>query len=114
LVALLAGCGREEARVTVRGTVRLHGQVVAGGSIVFVPETERGTPDEMPVAAIQPDGSYQLRTENGLMIAPGWYRVTVTGGPRSPLPARYCDPEQSGLTREVRLGGPNRIDLDLE
>lgn len=72
----------------------------------------------MSHAEIQPDGSYVLVCDDGPGAVPGWHRVTITvfGDThfRPGLPARYSDPQQSGLAFEVKPDRDNLIDIDLE
>jgi len=122
LVLFALGCGTDATeRALVRGTVRYRGQRLTSGSVVFVPNLDRGTPNEMAIGEIKPDGSYQLSgSVNSTGLAPGWYRVTIASGstPRSAsgltLPDKYRDPSRSGLEREVQLGRENVIDFDSQ
>jgi len=72
----------------------------------------------MSHAEIQADGSYVLRCDDAPGAVPGWHRVTITAFGEAnrgqPLPTRYGDPEQSGLSFEVKPGQDNVIDIDLE
>jgi hypothetical protein len=97
------------------------------GTIVFTPDAIRGGTGLPVRAEIQPDGSYRLKTTETAGLPPGWYRVTVAAvdtaspapgmpfaGPRSLLPVKYRDPEQSGLLCEVKAGKENAINFNLE
>jgi hypothetical protein len=119
---LLTGCGRDaEQLTTVRGKVFYQGRPLIGGTIIFTPDPERGGNGPMSYAEIQADGSYTLRTRQGMGAMPGWHRVTVTEaaptvaipGQRH-LPPKFSDPEQSGERREVKPGQENEIDFHLE
>jgi hypothetical protein len=68
----------------------------------------------MAKADIQADGSYVLRTGDAWGAVAGWHRVTVVSFDASALPARYRDPEQSGLSFEVRPNQDNTININLE
>jgi hypothetical protein len=70
----------------------------------------------MSHAEIQENGTYVLRTDSFLGAVPGWHRVTVTASAdaRPLLSARYGDPEQSGLSFEIKPGRENVIDIYLE
>jgi hypothetical protein len=119
---LLVGCNRPNADLAaVQGRVFYQGKPLAGGTVVFTPDPERGGSGPLAVAAIQPDGRYTLTTEGRPGAVPGWHRVTVA--PPSPaeggtltcdLPCRYRDPERSGQCYEVKAGEANAIDLRLE
>jgi hypothetical protein len=115
----LAGCEAEPARLTpVHGKVRFRKVPLRGGVIVFTPDAVRGGGGPMSHAEIQPDGSYVLACDDGPGAVPGWHRVTITAfgdvNSRPPLPARYGDPEQSGLAFEIKPDRDNLIDIDLE
>jgi hypothetical protein len=129
LAALCSGgCGAgKPALAQVRGTVSYRGVPLHGGLIVFTPDEARGTHGQLAHAQIQADGSYSLTTGETAGAVPGWHRITVvcvetpTGGPgqglasvHSLLPEKYCDPDRSGLAREVKAGQVNVLDLDLQ
>lgn len=128
LLLLTTGCESGHAPlVLVRGRVTYRGVSVRHGSVVFTPDPHRGGAGPQSRAEIQPDGTYQLRTDEAAGAVAGWHRITVVaietlpanpgGGllvPRSLLPAKYGDPEMSGLGREVVAGRDNQIHLDLE
>src|SRR5262249_36260291 len=102
-VVAVAGCtGKGVKKVTVRGTVSYNGQPLRSGILKFV-----GPDGSYSAASIQTDGTYIITD-----VVPGEVKVGVTeapqgsGGPsatdeRKPqpfsLPAKYQDPETSGL-----------------
>jgi hypothetical protein len=116
LLVLAAGCGPGETeRVPVRGRVLYRGQPLAGGTIVFTPDADRGGRGPLAVGEIDADGHYTLRTGDQPGAVPGWHRVTIAAaGPEPSLPRRYRDPEHSGLSRQVRPDQANVIDLSLD
>jgi hypothetical protein len=96
------------------------------GTIVFVPDADRGNNGPLGQGTIQPGGSYAIQTEGQPGAMPGWYRVTViavenTSGfspydsavPRSLVPTRYRDPQLSDLACEVKAGPENSINFNL-
>ena len=112
---VLLGCEAEPNRLApVHGRVLFHSQPLRSGTIVFTPDAGRGSEGPMAQANIQPDGSYTLRTANALGATPGWHRVTVVSFDNAAVPPRYRDPEQSGLSFEVRPGQENTININLE
>jgi hypothetical protein len=122
------GCGRDPAKLLpVSGHVFFQGKPLAGGTIVFTPDPERGGSGPMAFAEIKADGGFTLRTGAEFGAVAGWHRVTVASLPplaavpgspapreASPLPAKYTDPERSGLHQEVKAGVANTIDLRLD
>jgi hypothetical protein len=125
LTALVAGCGHDPAPLSVvRGKIWYRGVALHSGTIVFTPDPLHGTTGPLASAEVQSDGSYVLRTGEALGAVPGWHRVTVLVlepasapaqlPPRLLLPAKYCDPELSGLTCEVKAGQENTLNFDLD
>jgi hypothetical protein len=111
----LAGCNSyEDSTDTVSGRVRFRGAPLAGGTIVFAPDPERGGDGPIAWGEIGPDGRYALRTKTGASVSPGWHRVTFAATTGRDLPARYSDPARSGQTCEVKAGQANQIDFDLK
>jgi hypothetical protein len=121
---VVAGCGHAPAALApVSGRVYYQGKPLAGGTIVFTPDPERGGSGPLAFAEIQADGGFTLRTGSEFGAAAGWHRVTVAAAPSpasvpaargGPLPAKYSDPEQSGLRHEVKAGRTNTIDIRLD
>jgi hypothetical protein len=118
LLATSAGCGGgADELAPVAGQVFYRGQPLTGGTIVFAPDPERGGRGPLALGAIGPDGRYSLRSDARYGAVPGWHRITIAPGDtptEPPLPGHYSDPEHSGLSREVRAGQPNVIDLHLD
>jgi hypothetical protein len=123
---LLAGCQPAEEPITpVRGKVSYKGLPLQGGTIVFIPDTSRGTHGSIAAAEIQPDGNFTLKTNELLGAMPGHHRVTIASQQvpylalsapawRPALPSRYRDPHLSGLLRQVVPNTPNTINFDLD
>lgn len=126
----LLGCGRDDKLTPVHGHVYYHGKPLAGGTIVFTPDPERGGHGPLACGEIDADGRYSLHTGDAAGAVPGWHRVTIApaGGtpalPRSAgvppasaaldLPRKYGDPAQSGLVREVKDDRVVEQDFHLE
>ena len=116
LLLLLAGCGRAEVKLApVQGRVLYRGRPLAGGTIVFTPDADRGGSGPLACGEIGPDGHYTLHTGDEPGAVPGWHKVTIAAGRGDArLPRKYSDPEASGQGREVKAGQTNSLDLDLE
>jgi hypothetical protein len=107
----------------VSGTVTLDGEPIGPGFLVFVPESGDRNPAN---GAIQPDGTYELKTANTAGLHPGKYKVAVTildqpdvpPGERSyevaksRIPTKYNDVNSSGLEFAVEPGSSS-IDIAL-
>jgi hypothetical protein len=120
-LVLSAGCQKHDTTLaSVHGKVYFHNEPLNGGTIVFTPDTAKGGHGAMARAEIKPDGSYALLTGPETGCVPGWHRITIMGvdqanqGIMLSLPRRFCDPELSGLSREVKDSEDNTIDLHLE
>jgi hypothetical protein len=124
---LFAGCDAgTPTLVPVAGKVLYRNQPLPRGTIVFVPDADRGNNGPLAQGTIQGGGSYTIQTGGNSGAMPGWYRVTViavenTSGfslngsavPRSLVPERYRDPQLSDLACEVKAGQENSINFNL-
>jgi hypothetical protein len=122
---LVAGCGGGAPRGEVDGTVKANGKPLANVVVAFVPDPDRGTKGDRAAATTDADGRYRLR--GGAVV--GWHRVVVEDlavyqAPRDPdgtvktkppvrFAARYADPLQTPLRKQVEAGS-QVIDLDLK
>ncbi|MEX1041829.1 MAG: hypothetical protein WDZ51_14415 [Pirellulaceae bacterium] len=116
----LTGCGDDDPRSSVSGTVTLNGERLTGGEIVFVPVNPRLASESARID----DGRYTMR------VAPGEKQVVIRAerdhptaqmpgpdpGTMIPLreqfiPKRYND--NTELTAEV-VQGANKFDFELE
>jgi hypothetical protein len=124
---LVAGCEGEAVPLApVSGRVLYQNQPLPRGTIVFVPDADRGNNGPLAQGTIQAGGIYTVETEGKPGAAPGWYRVTViaveapagyspsrSSAPRSLVPERYRDPQLSDLTCEVKASRENSINFNL-
>jgi hypothetical protein len=124
---LAAGCGdkSKSPEVVVRGQILYRGEPLSGGMIVFSPNAERGMNGPLLIATLQADGTFILLGTDGKPVQPGWYRIAVAPRagttdlptaeqPYPGLAARYRNPSQSGLEREIKAGEENLVCFDLD
>jgi hypothetical protein len=129
----LAGCSDPYAgQMEVTGTVKLKGQPLKEGMILFVPLNEQGTDrgnQSTESGAMIVDGEYKIPREKGLK--PGKYLVRITsgdgktpsneeagnpGGSTNIVSVDRIPPEwntQSDQKVEVKSSGPNKFDYDI-
>jgi hypothetical protein len=123
LVAAVGCSGTDETMGRVEGVVRLNGQPLQSGKVIFQPQAGRNA-----LGVINADGTFTLTTgdSDGALI--GEHKVGIVAfegaspgrpdptGPRQPLkmlvPERYLAPGTSGLTYEVKAGD-NHPEFDL-
>jgi hypothetical protein len=122
----LCGCDYAPAPSSltkVHGTVTYLDRPLSGGTIVFIPDEERGTTGSLIHADIQPNGTFSLRTGELEGVAPGSYRVTVRPANSVPdrsrqnwpqPPERYSDPRTSGLACKVQTVELHTINFHLQ
>lgn len=126
VVASCLGCGNGLA--SVNGKVTLDGNPLAGGGdtramVYFYPEGGTGAP---AVGLLDSSGEFTVSTGTSSGVKPGAYLVTVSasqlvgkdipGVPRSArrvTPAKYSDPNASGLRVQVDSGS-NECEFALE
>jgi hypothetical protein len=121
VLVLVGGCARGPGSVS--GTVTYQGKPLETGTITFY-----DTAHNAPTAEINKDGTYSIPK-----VAAGKAKIAVVmpmpiafksgdlpgaGKPAEPLkvptlPAKYADPEKSGLTFEVNTGS-NTHDVKLD
>lgn len=128
LVVVAGGCGGGvdlPNRAKVSGKVTLDSQPINRGTVIFTPDNSRGTTGPPAYGQIGPDGKYELTTDrsgpggDGAVV--GFHKVAVQAredvapGEIAKLlvPARYEDPDRSGLTGEVKAVQTNEINLEL-
>src|SRR5262245_61248664 len=80
LLLVLTGCGgsKPAGLAAVTGKVNYRGRPLTSGTVVFVPDAERGTSGELARGEIQADGTYRLKSGEAPGTVAGWHRVTVT------------------------------------
>lgn len=121
---LTLGCHGSRFDSQVSGTVKLDGQPIGPGVVIFAPDDGKTNPAR---GAIQPDGTYELKTSRDVGLAPGKYKVSlqiveipadVVPGQRdmrptkSRIPEKYSDTNSSGFEFDVAAGS-NTIDIEM-
>lgn len=123
--ALLIGCHRGESLGKVAGQVTFQGQPVTEGQIMFI-NRELGV---YMTADLGVDGTYEVVCAHGTGLPPGAYQVAITPPPpdlplRShvprprkssypEIPAKYHDPNTSGLSLVVKVEG-SQFNVDMQ
>jgi hypothetical protein len=125
-ISLISGCGKSKPDETiVRGQILYRGEPLANGLIVFTPDIDHGSDGPPMTAKLLADGSFTVATADGKPVPAGWYRIAVAPKPGSVdtptaerpypgLPAKYRNPSNSGLLREVKSGTDNVFCFDLD
>jgi hypothetical protein len=120
---LIAGCSSGSLESTVSGRVTLDGKAIGPGVTVFAPVHRQGNP---ATGAIEPNGSYSLKTSRASGLLAGKYQVSVQvrevpkdiqPGDRPPpgkslIPDKYESSSTSGLEYDVQPGS-NTINIEL-
>ena len=133
LAGYCTGCGApEETRLPVEGTVMLGNQPLTTGTVILRPDAGKGnTSKHEPRGTIDGSGKYLVVTSSGQAgskpgAAPGWYKVGVVAAvakdaknpyalAKSLVPAKYNDPDQSGIFLEVvNNAPPGAFDIKLD
>lgn len=127
-LAFLLGCASDPPRGEVRGRVTLEGKPLAAGRVIM----EDSATGEALTAAIQSDGSYEMKSHLGAGLPPGTYRVAVSpqamargdevvlagdapqasSGPA--IPDKYQSVASSGLVITVEADSNPPFDFDLK
>lgn len=114
-----AGCGpKADELAPVQGQVHYLGRPISGGTIVFVPDPERGGRGPLALGEIDMDGHFTLQSDGKPGAVVGWHRITVAPPGEmsvdSGLPRHYSDPDTSGLSRQIKSGQANVVDIRLD
>jgi hypothetical protein len=111
----LSSCGKAGRLPTysVNGKLLVNGRPAEHATVIFHPVGATGPEVVKPHGKVGPDGSFTLTTYDGNDGAPaGEYKVSVEWwlagrpdeGPSNRLPAKYAQPETSGLSATVAAG----------
>jgi hypothetical protein len=115
VLVAVAGCSSGVKKMTVHGTITYKGEPLRSGMVKFL-----GPGDASAGAEIQSDGTFTITD-----VVPGEVKVAVVDTPKgskSPsgekektkpvsLPAKYRDPEQSGLKYTIT---PDTTELPIK
>jgi hypothetical protein len=124
---LPAGCRKSSgpAILPAGGVVTYHKQPLANVVVTFHPKSGRPA-----TATTDASGHFRLstlRANDGAVVGPHKVSISMVGPPPMPgsieaqaarpkapaLPAKFSNPETSGLTATVEDGSPNTFPLDL-
>lgn len=142
IILAVAGCGgKGETVVPVEGSVEYKGKPVVGAAVTFQPEhgkSATGTTDEngrfvlttystgdgavvgthkvtiVPINAPSED-KYDPESSAGKLDEVNEPIQGDDAAPvkSTPIPTKYADPDQSGLTAEIKNGSANKPDFKL-
>jgi hypothetical protein len=144
--AALSGCSDSEIKyehANVHGKVSYQGKPLTFGTVLFMPvEAPKEGPIQPASGPINPDGTYELKSQSSPGAVLGEHKVVVIavdGGQlalapaaakdgiqapvaptkgskelqlKSTVPKKYSDPMSTPLTRKV-VAGENAIDIEL-
>lgn len=123
-VPAISGCSGGSLGSNVSGVVTLDGNPIGPGVAIFAPVGGKENP---AIGAIQPDGTYFLKTSQERGLRPGTYHVALqihevptdlapgqrdTRPTKSRIPQKYTAVESSGLEFEVEPGSTT-INIEL-
>ena len=124
LLLVITGCGSDDGRITITGTVTLDGEMLPDGSISLRPMM--GTSGPTAGGKIT-NGSFSIPSDKGVM--PGSYRVEITASRETGkevmdtrlntmmpeiiqyVPTKYN--RESELTADITEAGPNQFEFQL-
>ncbi len=116
----LTGCGGGGPTLApVTGTVTYKGKPLPEGALMFL--VAEGRPASAKIVDGQITEVTTLRAGDGAPV--GNHKVTITsveGGKdmyaktKSRIPEKYAAAEKSGLTADIKSGGPNELKFDLK
>lgn len=128
-LVLILGCGSDDGRLEITGTVKLKGQPIKDGAVIqFFPEDNQSTEGLLATTG----GAFSLPRANGLK--PGKYKVSVSlgDGKTAVNPVGDTPPGPGGGTNiiskqlvpadwnrnskqfvTVTKDGPNKFDFDI-
>lgn len=135
-VLVILGCGKRPMH-NVEGKIRLAGKPVVGCKVGFFPDVDRFNPEwhGFGFGVTGSDGRYAIQHPQGEAgILAGRYKVTlvawvnaagevvaadvkpseVEGGVRNIFPVEYESPSTTPARADVRNGGPNVFDFQIE
>jgi len=108
LLPLLACLGCSEQRAGVTGKVTVDGKPLGGKLITILFAPDKGNPiQKIPAAAVEPDGTYVMRTGATGGVPLGWYKVHIhwdsknAQGQPCPVHPRFLEAGLSTLSIEV-------------
>lgn len=127
ILACTVGCGEQSQLAPVHGTITLADKPIGPGNILFIPNVVKGIKAKTASGSFETDGRYSLTTfregdgalvgDHTVVITPRRVGVepggeVATRAKLPPIPRRYQNAAQSGLSATVRDGN-NTIDFPL-
>lgn len=128
LVACALGCGSNIEYAGVSGVVKLDGEPIGPGRIMFVPNERAGTVGRAAAATFGEDGRFEIPADEETRLPPGSHYIVVQettgvaaesgaaaeGGVlrNARIPPRYANIATSQLTESLEAG-PNERTISL-
>jgi hypothetical protein len=130
LCLLMSGCGEAakpwEKVTAVSGTLTFEGKPIGGAEVTLIPTASDFPETVRPSGTTSADGSFTLGTYGTADGAPAgeynasvvWFKVVDSGGSMvrgaNVLPARYANPETSGIKVVVNASESTLAAIDLK
>jgi hypothetical protein len=118
----LLGCGgRSLPTAKVSGKVSYKGMPLSAGTITFLPDS--GRPGYGKIVNGEIKDVSTMSENDGAPLGPNTVTIQsveesgkqdMYAVPKSLIPERYADPAKSGLTADIKAGGPNEFTFDLK
>lgn len=113
-----AGCGNTEkpTLVTAAGEVKIKGQPLTAGSIIFFPGKTAEYQDDSPSSLLQEDGTFTMKTfPFGDGVAPGKYKVCLSKALATAIKfPEYADPQKTPWEVDIPDTGNSEIELQVK
>lgn len=99
----------------IDGKVSATGTTDGAGTFKLSTYTQDdGAPVGLYKVTVAPGGAEPVEIEEGVLAPQPEEGEGGGGGPKSPVPAKYPDPQKTDLTADVKESGTNQFSFDLK